>query len=371
MTDVLRGVINNASKDRTKEVIPLKPAQFTDSSGGKMVRAVNRGGNPLDKLTNRSFPPSQQGLVNTIKNQRPVEEMMEGQPLSNNKHIIVRDIQPLGPHVDSIDRFEMGFLHRKDTRILETVRIRDFRTIRDQPCDIISPANFNYELAQYQADLFESDEKAYFRLTAQDLWCENWSVDGIVEVCQPHGANGQGSLQGVLGDLKRATIVSRGPQACYNYWANYGDDVQPGSRLFGIIKRVQAPTQYILNNRYNTNVSGSSTARVAPTVDTGNKPFRPFQLCFCAVPPDCSYPTLSDVESTDEYGFQRWDSLVIYFGRAHFVPRRVQMTPLPRTTQQRIRRAPTPFTDANVGIDSQDITMLNIILNCDDGICPV
>ncbi len=373
--NTLQSVLNGASQDRTKDVIPLRPSQFTSpSGGGKLVRALNRGGNPLDRLAQSGGA----ALMGAIRSLPREEQIPEGQPLYNNRQVINRTIEPLSPHLDSIGTYELGILRKGETNDMgpSTVKVRDFRTVRDQPCNTVTPVYWNWHMAQRQYEMYEQQPDEYATLTAQDLWHREWSIDGLMAECNARGEPGRGALSnGVLGERKDATVIGKGPQQCYNYWAESGDALQPGSPLFAIIKRQRVPSHYVLANRFSSVADGYSVERELShvTQNDADTPFRPFQMCFLALPPDSAYPSMRDLHYVDEDGRSHWDSLVIYIGRAHFVPRRSYVTNLLRPSHTVLpeHRELKPYSDANVGVSSSDLTMLTIIMNSDDGICPV
>ena len=123
------------------------PVSVYNKGGGKMQSQLNRRGNPLDQLANRSFAPnallSERGR-NPFQTAR--EEMVpEGQPLYNTQHVINRTIEPLEPTVDSVGRFELALLHRKDSHKLEYTRVQEMHSTQQRPVVEVNPAQFNLQ----------------------------------------------------------------------------------------------------------------------------------------------------------------------------------------------------------------------------------
>ena len=366
-----------AAQDRTKDVVQLRnPVSVYNKGGSKMQSQLNRRGNPLDQLANRSFAPNAL-LSNSGRNpfQTSREELVpEGQPLFNNQHVINRTIEPLEPDVDSVGRFELALLHRKDSHKLEFTRVQEMHSTQQRPVVEVNPAQFNMQICEEQIALFNNPATLakYAGLTAQEIWEERWSIDGVVEVASGYETPGQGSTVQSLGARKRTTVISKGPQFVYNYWRNSPNMVEPGSRLWAIIKKYPKPERYVLNHRFNelTGRNGQgSTTRDSPVVtNTALMPFRPYQMSFYATRPDQKRPPMEALEQIDEWGFRSYGH-AIQVGVAMHVPR--QPSGFLGSAQMVHQGRDEPFTDSNVGIESSTLTMLKVVFDCDDGIMPV
>ncbi len=380
---MLRQEYQNAQQERTTDVVQVRnPIRtYSGTGGGKLVNAINRRGNPLDKLANRAFSPN--ALLGQTGGRggnplyvAPDELVMEGQPLYNNQQVINRTIEPLGPGVDSIGPFELALLHRKDAQALDWVRVREKGRELEKPLFIVNPATFNYQCCQDQYAMHHSDsdqEKLrYAQMTPQELWSEHWSLDGVIEVAAGYETQGQGSTEAVLGVRKVSQVVSKGPQFIYNYWENSVGKLEPGCRLYAIIKKYDKPARYIVNSRFNNKVVPGSAIKEAPGmfVDHGAKsPFRPFQMGFYIVPPHESRPPREALTYLDEWNYEHYDGLAIYIGTVMSVPRQ---QPLLLAAHHEARPGrDQPYTDSNVGIDSRNVTMLKIVLDSDDGVMPI
>ena len=148
--------------------------------------------------------------------------------------------------------------------------------------------------------------------------------------------------------------------------------MEPGSRLWAIIKKYPKPTSYTLNHRFNQLTGGNgagSTTRQSPVVENEDQmPFRPYQMSFYATKPDQQRPPMEALEQIDEWGYRSY-GMAIQVGVAHFVPRMpAQFLGSAQMTHQ---GRDEPFTDSNVGIESSTLTMLQVMFDCDDGLMPV
>lgn len=379
----MRDQFADGRRERTTDVVQLsgKP------TGGKMSRGIQRYGNdPLERLRFRPFADV------TVPRD---EAVPEGEPLTNAPYAHPRKIHPLGPQHDSLDQFELGILHKHDpgNREQRAINLHSIPTfarqnyINTSPLNIVNPATYNYLIALQQKRLQGNADtlREYVQLRPQDLWCRDWSMDGVVEHANPLGYPGEGDTSNTTGQKKMATMIVHNGVYCYNYWARSGLMV-PGSVLCAVLKKfdVTGPDgqiRYWLNHGYGTGGQLSGNGGAGATVlmanaqpgatDGTTMPFKPFQLGFFVLPYGGAVPR-EVVMYEDEYGTMHYDGLVIRIGRVQFTPREQQAHVLHPAYSQPINvlQSVEAWVDSNVGVGG-NLTQLKLMVDCDDGATPL
>ena len=365
-----------ARDERTEDVARITNplSAMSRGGGGKIVNRIRQKQNPLGVLSQSQFNQreSLEGQIRrNVTNTTRDEMIPEGEPLSNVVHPVNRKIYALSKHFDAIDQYELAILFKKDGNNLKGARLRDSHVVQDNPLPIVNPVTFNFMQCEHQLKMQETRLAEYDALTPRDVWVD-WSIDGVVEYANTYEDTGSGGTVSSAGKKKRATVISKGPKYIYNYWAH--SELRPGGHCYAIIKKYgQAAPHYTLTNRFSGASYDQAVKTVSPVIEeSGRAPFHPYQMGFFCLPYGGTVP-LELLTYSDEYGLKHYDALPIFLGTVQFTPRQ-QTVFYPSFHDQLPVRNNDPFTDSNVGTngaDAHQLTMLKLILDCDDGVMPI
>jgi len=246
-------------------------------------------------------------------------------------HIVTtRRAKSYDENTEAVSAYELAILYlstgnKEPNQGVDILRSHEFNDLKhfgqqmiieDRLVDLFNPATWNFIQSQIQYEMFTEDRERYFELDPNELWSQ-FSFDGIVKN-EEDSSRGENVLPGY--GPKILTVNTKGAVKTFNI---FGRSVYPGYKCFAIIKKMDAPKDFILSTKSKYLDQGQS---LKISMNYQKEFFKPFQMSFIALP--YNYVPMEYLEYSDENGIKNY-GIGIRLGTIQFSPRYMDMGPPP------------------------------------------